>query len=104
MQRSIILPSCIVLSIAAFDCTAAGESAEGDRGAPPGVEQLLERGAIPAIVDPTFVDASQASIAPDAWILGVDLGGEPRAYSLNLLNRHEVVNDRVGEKTFAAVW
>ena len=32
------------------------------------------------------------------------IDGQARAYSLNLLNRHEIVNDRIGDKTFAAVW
>ena len=71
---------------------------------PEGVEQILERGKIAAIVDPEFVSADEAEIAADAWVLGVEIDGEARAYSLNLLNRHEVVNDRIGEKSFAAVW
>jgi len=72
--------------------------------APPGVEQLLPRGGIPAIFDPVFVGASEAEIPDDAWVLGVAIGAEAHAYSLNLLNSHEVVNDRIGERNFAAVW
>jgi len=34
----------------------------------------------------------------------VEIDGQARAYSLNLLNRHEVVNDQIGGKSFAAVW
>jgi hypothetical protein len=30
--------------------------------------------------------------------------GEAHAYSLNLLNHHEVVNDRFGDTPVAAVW
>ena len=71
---------------------------------PEGVEQILERGKIAAIVDPEFVSADEAQIAADAWVLGVEIDGQARAYSLNLLNRHEVVNDQIGEKSFAAVW
>jgi hypothetical protein len=71
---------------------------------PPGVEQLLPRGAIPAVVDPRFVPATEAEIPDEAWVLGVALEGVARAYSLNLLNRHEVVNDRLGELPVAAVW
>ena len=48
--------------------------------------------------------ADEAEIPDDAWVLGVAVGGEARAYSLNLLNHHEVVNDRIGEHAFAAVW
>lgn len=71
---------------------------------PPGVEQLLPRGRIAAVFEPVFVPAAEAKITDDAWILGVEVDGEARAYSLNLLNRHEIVNDRIGEKSFAAVW
>ncbi len=48
--------------------------------------------------------ASEAEISDDAWVLGVVIGGQPKAYSLNLLNRHEVVNDHSGDTAFAAVW
>lgn len=71
---------------------------------PEGVEQILERGRIAAIFDPHFVTADEAEIADDGWVLGVVIDGQARAYSLNLLNRHEVVNDQIGEKSFAAVW
>ena len=71
---------------------------------PEGVEQILERGKIAAISNPQFVMADKAEIADDAWVLGVEIDGQARAYSLNLLNRHEVVNDQIGEKSFAAVW
>ena len=71
---------------------------------PEGVVQLLPRGRIAAVTEPTFVSADDAEIPDDAWVLGVEVDGEARAYSLNLLNRHEVVNDQVGEKNFAAVW
>jgi hypothetical protein len=71
---------------------------------PPGVEQILPRGQIAAVLDPQFVAASAAKIPDDAWILGVVIEGEAKAYSLNLLNRHEVVNDQSGETGFAAVW
>lgn len=71
---------------------------------PPGVEQILPRGRIAAVFEPRFVPAGEADISDDAWVLGVVIDGEARAYSLNLLNRHEVVNDRIGEQEFAAVW
>jgi len=71
---------------------------------PVGVEQILERGKIAAIFRPQFVTVAAAEIADDAWVLGVEIDGQARAYSLNLLNRHEVVNDRIGDKSFAAVW
>lgn len=67
-------------------------------------EQLLPRGQIAPITEPEFVSADDAEIADDSWVLGVVVEGRARAYSLNLLNAHEVVNDRVGDTAFAAVW
>ncbi len=71
---------------------------------PSGVEQLMPRGRIAAVLDPEFVSAAEAELPDDAWILGVAIDGTAKAYSLNLLNRHEVVNDRTGETAYAAVW
>jgi hypothetical protein len=81
---------------------AATEPAEEQL--PAGVEQILPRGGIPAVFEPEFVAAEEAEIDDDAWILGVEIGGETRAYSLNLLNRHEIVNDRIAGRPVAAVW
>jgi len=72
--------------------------------APEGYEQLLPRGKIAAITQPQYVAASEAKIADDSWILGVVIEGKALAYSLNLLNSHEVVNDSEGDLHFAAVW
>lgn len=71
---------------------------------PKGYRQIVPRGVIASIDKPRFVSAGQARIPDDAWVLGVLIGGEARAYSLNLLNRHEIVNDRSGGTAFAAVW
>ncbi len=71
---------------------------------PPAFQQIIPRGRIASVDQPEFVDAGKAEIPDDAWVLGVEIGGETKAYSLNLLNHHEIVNDRIGETTFAAVW
>lgn len=67
-------------------------------------EQILPRGRIAAITAPEFVTADKAEIVDSSWVLGVVINGAARAYSLNLLNAHEVVNDSIGQITFAAVW
>lgn len=92
---------CIVLSLFALAVPACAEPGDDP---PPGVEQILPRGGIPAVVDPAFVPADDAEIPDDAWVLGVVVDGVAKAYSLNLLNRHEVVNDRSGDTAYAAVW
>jgi hypothetical protein len=93
----------LLLAVFGISTACIGPSSAGDQP-PPGVEQILPRGGIPAILDPQFVTAAEAEIPDDAWVLGVVVDGSARAYSLNLLNRHEIVNDRVGNKRFAAVW
>jgi len=67
-------------------------------------KQILPRGGIPAIVNPTYVTAEETSIGDNTWILGVVINGQARAYSLNLLNHHEIVNDNIDSTSFAAVW
>ncbi len=87
----------------AAESTPEAEAVDPDPP-PPGVERLLRRGGIPAVFDPVFVSAQEARLPDDAMVLGVALDGDAHAYSLNLLNQHEVVNDRIGELHFAAVW
>jgi len=71
---------------------------------PDGYQQVIPRGRIAAVQNPTYVPAAEADLPPRAWVLGVVIDGQARAYSLNLLNSHEVVNDTIGDTHFAAVW
>ena len=65
---------------------------------------LLKFDAIPAITKPQFVPAAKAKLDADAPVIGVTFNGESHAYSLYLLNGHEIVNDVVGEKKIATTW
>ena len=67
-------------------------------------KQIIPRGRIAAIVAPEFVSADKAKVNENSWIMGVELDGQTRAYSLALLNSYEVVNDKIGSTAFAAVW
>jgi hypothetical protein len=53
---------------------------------------------------PAFVAGKDAQIPGNAWVLGVLADGEARAYSLDLLSHHEVVNDRSKYLDFGVVW
>lgn len=88
---------------AALAACGAGAVAQ-DQNPSPEYQQILPRGRIASIDNPTFVPAAEAKIADDSWVFGVVIDGEARAYSLTLLNSHEVVNDRIGDEHFAAVW
>ena len=92
----------ILLAFTAIATRAESPTDEG--GVPEGVDMLMDRGGIPAVFDPVFVPATEAEIPDDAWVLGVFIDGVAKAYSLNLLNHHEVVNDQIGDHPFAAVW
>ena len=65
---------------------------------------VLPTDAIPAILHPTFVPASQARVAPEAAMIGVVIQGEAHAYAAWLLNAHEIVNDVVGGEALATTW
>ena len=90
----------IGLAAGAIAATALAVAAD----LPKGYRQAVPRGLIQSIDEPSFVPASRATIPGDAWVLGVVVGGEARAYSLNLLNHFEIVNDRIGDLAFMAVW
>jgi hypothetical protein len=54
---------------------------------------------IPAIDDPKFEAVpSIADLAPHEPVIGLDVGGDARAYPLRVLIWHEIVNDTVGGK------
>lgn len=67
---------------------------------------VLGRDAIPAILEPVFANRAEAfaQMEPSERVIGVSIDGDHRAYPLNLLSRHEVVNDTVGGKPIAVTW
>lgn len=105
-------PFAAVLALAAgLLGTAAGGAPEppvlpGDEvidGHP--VADVLAPDQIRALDQPPLVPAAQArGLADDEPVLGVVIGGEARAYSLRLLDWHEVVNDRIRGRPIAVTW
>ena len=65
---------------------------------------VLPYDAIPAILNPEFVSANKAKLADNSPVIGVDFNGESHAYSIHLLNGHEIVNDEVGGVKIATTW
>ena len=68
------------------------------------IRTLLPFDAIPAITKPQFVPAIKAKLDADSPIIGVTFNDESHAYSLYLLNGHEIVNDVVGGQKIATTW
>ena len=66
------------------------------------VAEILDGGppkdGIPAINRPEFIKASAAKLPDDARVLGVYVNGIAKAYPINIMNYHEIVNDRFGDR------
>lgn len=60
---------------------------------------------IPAIDKPLFKSASDdRDLAPNDPVIGLDVGGDARAYPLRIMIWHEIVNDIVGGKPVAVTY
>lgn len=54
------------------------------------------RDGIPSIDNPKFLKANAAKfIRPADRVIGITINGESRAYPINILNWHEIVNDQI---------
>lgn len=86
---------CVPLSLSAatkngFDLTNSLIPADQIlQGGPP-------RDGIPSIDKPKFVSAASANfMKPKDRVIGITIQGESRAYPINILNWHEIVNDTI---------
>lgn len=61
------------------------------------VQQLLPPDGIPAIDDPEFLETDQVDFLADREpVLAIEVNGDARAYPLQILTWHELVNDTIG--------
>ena len=67
---------------------------------------VLGKDGIPSIDSPRFVGPGEADQQMQSFkrVLGVSINGDHRAYPLNMLSRHEIVNDTVGGVPVAVTW
>ena len=70
------------------------------------IRTLLPKDGIPYIDDPKFASAEEAdkSMSPGEMVIGVDINGDRRAYSVPHLSSQEIVNDVVGGRKIAVTW
>lgn len=55
--------------------------------------------------EPGFIEASRAShVEPDDMVLGIEIGGQAKAYPVRLLAYHHVVNDELNGVALAATY
>ena len=78
----------------AFDPIRAGE-----------IKSILPQDAIPALIKPSYLAASQAlDIYDREMVIGVVINGDARAYPLATMSAHEIVDDDVGGQSIAVTW
>ena len=70
------------------------------------IRTLLPKDAIPAIDAPEYIGAKDADgfMRPDEMVIGINIKGDKRAYSVPLLSSHEIVNDVVGGSAVSVTW
>ena len=60
---------------------------------------------IPSVDNPKFVDANQIDyMGEDDLVLGFTMSGEVKAYTHPVLDWHEIVNDRIGDRDVAITY
>ena len=72
---------------------------------PEEIVTVLPKDAIPAILSPSFDEGRKATwLKGTDLVVGVEIGGDSRAYPVPTLSRHEIVNDKVGGIPIAVTW
>ena len=93
----------LILTITAIAFAQRGsyEIIDGDR-----MYYILPRDGIPAIDNPEFVSVQEAEkfMRKDELVMGLVINGDARAYSTWHLDRHEIVNDFVGDTYISVTW
>lgn len=66
----------------------------------------LGKDTIPAIDNPRFLSVAEADgeYRDSELVIGVEINGDARAYSVPLLSSHEIVNDTVGGTPISVTW
>jgi hypothetical protein len=107
-----------VLAAAAVAATACGgSSAAPERNPQPAGEpdplvyrgqlvEVLPRDAIPSIDEPRFITPEDAEpwLAGREPVIALEVAGDARAYPVQILTRHEIVNDLVGGQPVAVTY
>ena len=87
-----------------------GRQEDSAQGAPDrdfDVVTLLPPDAIPALTSPGYhdtTDSADETYDDDDLVLGIEINGDARAFSVPLMSRHEIVNDVIGGEPVAVTW
>jgi hypothetical protein len=102
--RVLLLGALVLARVVSQPGLSAGDA--GVAVDPRDVHTVLPRDAIRAIDRPEFVPAHDpaAGMADTERVLGLVVDGDARAYPVNVLSVHEIVNDVVGGRAIAVTW
>lgn len=99
MNKGIIFIIMLALNLWTFGCSAQSKNGFDLEGALIPHDKIFGGGpakdGIPAIDNPQFVTAKESNDLRDSdTVLGISYQGITKAYPVNILNWHEIVNDR----------
>lgn len=104
-QATIVILTLLITGCGTTDSNNDSNSPAGEWLIPE--REVFDGGAggpdgIPSIDNPKFAPVSEIGFIPDdRKVLGIKIGDEVRAYPHQILDWHEIVNDQIGETTFA---
>jgi len=108
MLRLVLIFAVMVLVFATAETSAQQRTIREEKIGDGVMVTVLPQDAIRALKDPAFVPRAEAEtwMHDDEPVIGVvnPASGRARAYSLWHLDRHEIVNDRLGDKPIAVTW
>ncbi len=76
----------------------------GGEDFPGGLRWPISRDGIRPIYEPSFIPAGDVDWQGADLVIGVEIGGEARAYPIGLLGAREMVNDWVGDVPILVTW
>ncbi len=66
--------------------------------------QIIPRDGILPVYNPHFVSAEESNYRDDELVMGLEINGDARAYSVGMLRSREMVNDEVGGTPVLVTW
>jgi hypothetical protein len=68
------------------------------------IHQSIRKDGIRPIYEPMFVAAEDAPFRGEELVMGVEIGGDARAYPVGVLRSREMVNDVIGGTPVLVTW
>ena len=121
----VLLPIALLIALALFNLTSAGQAGAGRSGQDTAGPSRLNgfdisnaiipkskilsggppRDGIPSIDAPKFIEPEDVDyLKADDRVVSVTVDNETRAYPLRILSQHEIVNDTIGDRAFAVTY